>query len=175
MNRWTLGGKKKYNLSSKLKFYILIKELLYLSQVGWPCCRSHWVIPHSLHQMSKAVLRGEILHFKVTNSCFVNRKYPFPVAPCPMSKQKGAQISALARRKLYSIFFQPTFLKLQTVVTSYPPCRLLHPFRGEKAAGESHFIKIKTQKPHKNSKSKHLCSGLKNQTVQQSPGQFTLS
>lgn len=55
-------------------------------------------------------------------------------------------MSALASRKLYSILFQPTFLKLQTVITSYRPCRLLHPFRGDEAAGESHFIKIKTQK-----------------------------
>ena len=36
------------------------------------------------------------------------------------------------------------------LVTSYHPCRLLHPHRGDEAAGESHLIKIKTQKTWKN-------------------------
>lgn len=71
-------------------------------------------------------------------------------------------MSALASRKLYSILFQPTFLKLQIVITSYRPCRLLHPFRGDEAAGESHFIKIKTQKktPQKKKKKKKQASRL---------------
>lgn len=140
MNRWTLGRKRKYNLSPKLKFYILIQELLCLGQVGWPCCRNCWVILHSLGQKkSKAVLIGEIVSFKATNSCFSKTNYLIPVAPY-LSEQAegGVQMSAQARHKLYSILFQSTFFKLQTVVTSYHPSRLLHPFRGDETAGESH-------------------------------------
>lgn len=143
MNSWTSGRKRKHYLSPKLKSYIFIKDLMYLSQVEWSDCKSHWVIPHNL-QLDREIGRSKRRNnFKVTCSCFSNRKYPFPVATYPNEQAQGSSDICIGQTWLDSVLFQPTFLKLPAVNTSYHPRRLLHPFRGDKAAGESNFIKIK--------------------------------
>lgn len=154
MNRWTLGRKRKYNLSPKLKFYILIQELLCLGQVGWLCCRNHWVILHSLGQKkSKVVLIGEIVSFKATNSCFSKTNYPIPVAPY-LSEQAEGRFKCLHRPDINCIqfYFNPHSSNFKLSLPPIIPADCFTPL--EEMRQLEKVIKIKTH-TKKNPKTTH--------------------